>query len=84
MAEDAGGYIKHHLTNLTFGKHPDGRLGASPKPRNRPTEMRFLAIHLDSMFWSLVLGVVCSASYSGQPLGRQRRGYRGGCRTGSR
>ena len=56
-------YIKHHLTNLTFGRHADGHWGIAHGTEDVPTadiikEMGFWAIHLDTMFWSILLGVV--------------------------
>ena len=51
----SGEYIKHHLTNLTFGKHPDhGWMLAHTA--DEAGEMGFWAIHVDTMFWSIVLG----------------------------
>jgi len=50
-------YIKHHLTNLTFGQHPDGSWGIAHGAAEAK-EMGFWAIHLDTMFWSIVLGVL--------------------------
>ena len=51
----SGEYIKHHLTNLTFGKHPEhGWTLAHGADEAR--EMGFWAIHVDTMFWSIVLG----------------------------
>jgi len=49
-------YIKHHLTNLTFGKLPDGSWGVAHDAAEAKA-MGFWAIHLDTMFWSIVLGV---------------------------
>jgi F-type H+-transporting ATPase subunit a len=49
-------YIKHHLTNLTFGQHPDGSWGVAHSAAEAK-EMGFWAIHLDTMFWSILLGV---------------------------
>ena len=51
------GYIKHHLTNLTFGVHPDGSWGFAHNAQEAK-EMGFWAIHVDTMFWSILLGVV--------------------------
>jgi F-type H+-transporting ATPase subunit a len=51
-----GEYIKHHLTNLTWGQHPDGTWGLA-HTAEEAKEMGFWAIHLDSMFWSIALGV---------------------------
>lgn len=61
MASDAAltpaGYIKHHLTNLTFGKHPDGSWGIA-HGAEEAKEMGFWAIHLDTMFWSIFVGAI--------------------------
>ncbi|MCU7907217.1 MAG: F0F1 ATP synthase subunit A [Candidatus Thiodiazotropha sp. (ex Epidulcina cf. delphinae)] len=53
----SGEYIKHHLTNLTFGKHADGGWGIAHSAAEAK-EMGFWAIHLDTMFWSLLLGAL--------------------------
>ncbi len=50
-------YIEHHLTNLTFGRHPDGSWGLA-KTAEEASEMGFMAVHLDSMGWSLLLGIL--------------------------
>lgn len=50
-------YIKHHLTNLTYGKFPDGHWGLA-HTAEEAKEMGFWAIHLDTMFWSIGLGIV--------------------------
>jgi F-type H+-transporting ATPase subunit a len=50
-------YIKHHLQNLTFGQHPDGSLGLAHTAAEA-REMGFWAIHVDTMFFSLLLGAV--------------------------
>jgi F-type H+-transporting ATPase subunit a len=64
------GYIIHHLTNLTYGKLPegyeryDGSLvgeGGAWTIAHGGTEaaaMGFTAIHLDSMGWSIGLGIL--------------------------
>ena len=60
MASDSlttTGYIKHHLQNLTYGQHPDGTWGIA-HGATEAREMGFWAIHLDTMFWSVVLGVL--------------------------
>jgi F-type H+-transporting ATPase subunit a len=49
-------YIKHHLTNWTYGKHPDGTWGFAHST-DEAKEMGFMAIHVDTMFWSIFLGV---------------------------
>ncbi len=53
----SGEYIKHHLTNLAFGKTPDGSWGLAHNAAEAK-EMGFMAIHLDTMFWSIALGVL--------------------------
>ena len=50
-------YIKHHLTNLTFGKMPDGSWGMAHDAAQAKA-MGFWAIHVDTMFWSMALGFV--------------------------
>ena len=51
------GYIKHHLQNLTFGQHSDGTWGLAHSAREAK-EMGFWAIHVDTMFWSVLLGAL--------------------------
>lgn len=51
----ASGYIKHHLTNLTFGQHADGHWGFAHSAAEA-AEMGFWSIHVDTMFWSIFLG----------------------------
>ena len=48
-------YIKHHLTNLTFGQHPDGSWGFAHNAQEIKG-MGFWAIHVDTMLWSVLLG----------------------------
>jgi len=48
-------YIKHHLTNLTFGQHADGSLGFAHSSAEA-AQMGFWAINVDTMFWSILLG----------------------------
>ncbi|MGD2055446.1 MAG: F0F1 ATP synthase subunit A [Gammaproteobacteria bacterium] len=50
-------YIHHHLVNLTFGRHPDGTWGIA-HGLEEAREMGFWAIHVDTMFFSVVLGVL--------------------------
>ncbi|MEM7400601.1 MAG: F0F1 ATP synthase subunit A [Pseudomonadota bacterium] len=50
-------YIQHHLTNWTYGKHPDGHWGFAHSAQEA-ADMGFWAIHVDSMFWSIFLGAV--------------------------
>jgi F-type H+-transporting ATPase subunit a len=57
MAEPltTSGYIKHHLTNLTYGQHTDGHWGFAHMAAEAKA-MGFWAIHVDTMFWSVLLG----------------------------
>ncbi len=48
-------YIKHHLTNLTFGNHPEHGWSLAHSSEEAAS-MGFWAIHLDTMFFSLLLG----------------------------
>jgi len=55
----SGEYIKHHLTNLTFGNHPEhGWMFAHSA--EEAGEMGFWAIHVDSMLWSVGLAMLVS------------------------
>ncbi len=49
-------YIKHHLQNLTFGRHADGSWGIA-HGADEAREMGFMAVHLDTLFWSALLGI---------------------------
>jgi F-type H+-transporting ATPase subunit a len=53
----AGEYITHHLQNLTYGKHPDGHWGFAHSAEEAK-EMGFWAFHVDTMAWSVLLGLV--------------------------
>lgn len=53
----SGEYIKHHLTNLTYGQFPDGHWGLAHSAEEAK-EMGFWAVHVDSMFWSIALAVI--------------------------
>jgi F-type H+-transporting ATPase subunit a len=59
----ASGYIKHHLTNLTFGQHADGHWGLAHSAAEA-SEMGFWAIHVDTMFWSVLLGSILMFIFS--------------------
>jgi len=50
-------YIRHHLQNLTWGQLPDGSWGIAHSPEQAKA-MGFWAIHLDTMFFSIGLGVL--------------------------
>ncbi|MGO1233263.1 MAG: F0F1 ATP synthase subunit A [Marinobacter sp.] len=62
-------YIKHHLTNLTYGKLPEGYERADGSVTQESTwtmastaqeaaDMGFMAIHVDTMGWSIAMGVL--------------------------
>lgn len=67
MAEaenSSSGYIAHHLTNWTYGNHPIHGWKVA-ETQKEAAEMGFSAIHLDSMLWSIGLGIVfCVLFYS--------------------
>jgi F-type H+-transporting ATPase subunit a len=50
-------YIHHHLQNLTFGQHPDGSWGIAHGVAEAKA-MGFWALHLDTMAFSIGLGVL--------------------------
>ncbi|MBT4161734.1 MAG: F0F1 ATP synthase subunit A [Gammaproteobacteria bacterium] len=55
--KDSSEYIQHHLTNLTYGQFETGEWGWAHGPEDI-AEMGFWAIHVDTMFWSIFLGIV--------------------------
>ena len=57
MAESSSEYIQHHLTNLTYGRHPDGTWGFASTAQEAG-DMGFVAINVDSMGWAVALGVL--------------------------
>ena len=50
-------YIQHHLTNLTYGQLPDGSWGFAHSGAEA-AKMGFWSINVDSMAWSIVLGLL--------------------------
>ena len=50
-------FIRHHLTNLTYGRHADGSWGMA-QTGEEAAEMGFMAVHVDSLFWSFFLGAL--------------------------
>ena len=82
-AQTASDYIKHHLQNLTWGKFPEGHEHAGDwgiaHSAAEAKSMGFMAIHLDTMFWSITLGVlflwlfnkVARRATTGVPAGMQ-------------
>ena len=58
MAEQtASGYIQHHLQNLTFGQHPVNGWSFAHTAQEAK-EMGFWAFHVDTLGWSVVLGLI--------------------------
>ncbi|GAA6136064.1 F0F1 ATP synthase subunit A [Oceaniserpentilla sp. 4NH20-0058] len=69
MAGNSTEYIKHHLTNLTYGKLPEGteRVDGTVLTEDTWTlaqsaaeagQMGFMALHVDSLAWSIGLGAL--------------------------
>ncbi|MDN7132058.1 F0F1 ATP synthase subunit A [Vreelandella profundi] len=50
-------YIQHHLQNLTFGNHPENGWSLA-HTAEEASEMGFWAIHLDTMGWSIAMGLL--------------------------
>ena len=50
-------YIQHHLQNLVFGNHPEHGWSFAHSSQEA-AEMGFWAIHVDSMGWSILLGLL--------------------------
>ncbi len=75
--QTATDYIKHHLQNMTFGQHPDGSWGLAHS-YEEAASMSY-AIHVDTLFWSLSLGIlflwlfrrVAKKAHAGVPGGMQ-------------
>jgi F-type H+-transporting ATPase subunit a len=71
-------YIKHHLQNLTYGQHVDGTWGLAHTAQEA-RDMGFVAINLDTMGFSILLGVlflfffrqVANSVATGVPTGLQ-------------
>ncbi|NOZ11139.1 MAG: F0F1 ATP synthase subunit A [Gammaproteobacteria bacterium] len=76
--QTASEYIKHHLQNMTYGQLPDGSWGLAHNAQEAK-EMGFMAVHVDTMFWSILLGgfflwlfrKVAKNATSGTPSGLQ-------------
>ena len=56
-------YIQHHLTNLTYGQFADGHWGFAHGPADI-AEMGFMAIHVDTLIWSVGLGILFIALFA--------------------
>jgi F-type H+-transporting ATPase subunit a len=55
-------YIRHHLQNLTFGRLPDGSLGLAHTAAEAKA-MGFWALNVDTMGFSILLGVLFLALF---------------------
>ncbi|PID43604.1 MAG: F0F1 ATP synthase subunit A [Gammaproteobacteria bacterium] len=53
----ASEYIQHHLQNLTFGNHPENGWSFAHSALEAQ-EMGFWAIHVDTIIWSVGLGIL--------------------------
>ena len=62
MAANSSEYIKHHLTNLVYGQHPDGSWGIA-KSAAEAAEMGFWKFHIDTLGWSIGLGALFLALF---------------------
>jgi len=49
------GYVQHHLQNLVVGFHPENGFGVA-QSGEEAVAMGFWSLHLDSLFWSVLLG----------------------------
>tara|TARA_Y100000296_G_C5120000_1_gene229862 strand:+ start:166 stop:1029 length:864 start_codon:yes stop_codon:yes gene_type:complete len=73
MAGNSQEYISHHLTNLTYGKLPAGYVRENADGTTtelteatwtmalsgkEATDMGFMAFHVDSLGWSLAMGIL--------------------------
>nr|WP_114416797.1 F0F1 ATP synthase subunit A [Marinospirillum perlucidum] len=57
MAGSTVEYIQHHLQNMTYGKHPE--LGwKMAETAQEASEMGFMAIHVDTLGWSVAMGLL--------------------------
>ncbi len=56
-------YIQHHLTNLTFGNHPEHGWSFAHNAQEA-AEMGFMAVHVDSLAWSFGLGALFCLLFS--------------------
>ncbi|TNF34363.1 MAG: F0F1 ATP synthase subunit A [Gammaproteobacteria bacterium] len=55
-------YIRHHLSHLTYGRHPDGNWGFA-KSAQEAADMGFMAFHVDTLAWSILMGFVFIALF---------------------
>jgi len=55
--QNSSEYIQHHLTNLTYGRFESGEWGFAHGPEDI-SQMGFYAVHVDTLFWSISLGIL--------------------------
>lgn len=55
--DNSAEYISHHLTNLVYGRLPDGTWGIA-QTAVEVDAMGFMSINVDSMIWSTGLGMI--------------------------
>lgn len=51
-------YIKHHLTNWTYGQSPTTGEWGFAHTAAEAKSMGFMAIHVDTMLWSIITGLI--------------------------
>lgn len=56
-SESSSEYIRHHLTNLVYGKLPDGSWGFAHSAEEAQN-MGFWSINVDTMGWAIITGLV--------------------------
>ncbi len=78
--ETSAEYISHHLTNLTYGRFPDGEWGFAAS-QEEIAAMGFMSINVDTMFWSTFLGFVFLAIFTAAAR-RATTGIPGGLQNG--
>ncbi len=59
----ATAYIQHHLQNLCFGQMPGGEWGFAHSAKEA-SDMGFWAVHVDSLGWSIAIGVLFSLLFA--------------------
>jgi len=73
-------YIQHHLTNLTFGRLPDGSWAFAHSAADAQS-MGFWSINVDSMGWSIALGLLFTFLF-GKAAARATAGVPGALQNG--
>jgi len=78
--ESSAEYIQHHLTNLTFGRLPDGHWALADSAAQAQS-MGFWSINVDSMGWAIALGILFVFLF-GRAARRATAGMPGGLQNG--